>query len=129
DGQKAEFLGEAAALLFPIDWPEPFGMVMIEAMACGTPILAFDRGSVREVIDEGVTGFIVDDVESAIAALPHVLALDRVRVRQQFDERFTAASMATNYVDLYERAFATARRASATARSEDVAVSHETLVN
>lgn len=129
DCDKAEFLGEAAALLFPIDWPEPFGMVMIEAMACGTPILAFDRGSVREVIDEGVTGLIVDDVQSAVAALPRVLALDRVRVRRQFDERFTAASMATNYVDLYGRAFAATGRASAPARSEDVAVSRETLVN
>lgn len=106
DSEKGKFLGEASALLFPIDWPEPFGMVMIEAMACGTPVLAFDHGSVREVIDEGVTGFIVDDVEGGIAAIPRLLALDRARVRRQFDERFTATSMAKAYVALYGRAFA-----------------------
>jgi glycosyltransferase involved in cell wall biosynthesis len=129
DGDKARFLGEASALLFPIDWPEPFGMVMIEAMACGTPILAFDHGSVREVIDEGITGFIVDDVQSAIAALPSVLALDRVRVREQFDERFTVATMAKNYVELYERASTSHMRALPAARTGDVAILHETLVN
>ena len=74
---KAEFLGEARALLFPIDWPEPFGLVMIEAMACGTPVLAFRRGSVPEVIDDGVTGYIVDTEDEAIRQLPQVLALDR----------------------------------------------------
>lgn len=129
DGDKARFLGEASALLFPIDWPEPFGMVLIEAMACGTPILAFDHGSVREVIDEGVTGYIVDDVQSAVAALPSVLALDRVRVREQFDERFTAAMMAKNYVALYERALTSQARALPASRSGDVAVVQETLVN
>jgi glycosyltransferase involved in cell wall biosynthesis len=129
DGDKARFLGEASALLFPIDWPEPFGMVMIEAMACGTPILAFDHGSVREVIDEGITGFIVDDVESAIAVLPSVLALDRVRVREQFDERFTVATMARNYVELYEQASTSETRASPVSRAGDVAIVHETLVN
>lgn len=129
DGDKAKFLGEASALLFPIDWREPFGMVMIEAMACGTPVLAFDRGSVREVIDEGVTGFIVDGVQSAIAALPSVLALNRVRVRQQFDERFTATSMAKNYVELYTDTFTRLGRSSATIRSEDVTIGRETLVN
>jgi len=102
---------------------------MIEAMACGTPILAFDRGSVREVIDEGVTGFVVEDVQSAIAALPRVLALDRVRVRQQFDERFTAASMAMNYVDIYARAFAETEGTLVPVRGEDVAIGQETLVN
>lgn len=129
DCDKEKFLGEASALLFPIDWPEPFGMVMIEAMACGTPVLAFDRGSVREVIDEGVTGFVVQDVESAIAALPRVLGLDRVRVRQKFDERFTAASMAMNYVDIYARAMKGTGYTLAPVRSDDVAVGHETLVN
>jgi len=128
DREKAKFLGEASALLFPIDWPEPFGMVMIEAMACGTPVLAFDRGAVREVIDEGITGFIVDNVENAIATLPSVLALDRVRIRDRFDERFTAASMAKAYVSLYARAFATAGRLPAS-RSEEIASPHETLVN
>jgi glycosyltransferase involved in cell wall biosynthesis len=128
DGDKARFLGEASALLFPIDWPEPFGMVMIEAMACGTPVLAFDHGSVREVIDDGVTGFVVDDVESAIAMLPSVLALDRVGVRQQFDERFTATSMAKAYVDLYARASATTGRVHAS-RSGEINSVRETLVN
>jgi len=128
DGDKAKFLGEASALLFPIDWPEPFGMVMIEAMACGTPILAFDHGSVREVIDEGVTGFIVNDVQSAISVLPSVLSLDRGRVRQQFNERFTAESMAQGYVDLYARAFTSTGRLLA-ARGDDAAVIRETLVN
>src|SRR5689334_755125 len=87
---KCEFLGEARALLFPIDWPEPFGLVMIEAMSCGTPVLAFRRGSVPEVIDEGVTGITVKNEEEAIAALPQVLALDRRAVRQRFEERFGA---------------------------------------
>ncbi len=106
DAGKNEILGNAAARLFPIDWPEPFGMVMIEAMACGTPVLAFDKGSVREVIDDGVTGFIVDDIESGIAAIPRLLALDRTRVRRQFDERFSSTSMAKAYATLYARVFA-----------------------
>ncbi|WP_045835020.1 glycosyltransferase family 4 protein [Hyphomicrobium sp. 99] len=128
DREKTKFLGEASALLFPIDWPEPFGMVMIEAMACGTPVLAFDNGSVREVIDEGITGFIVNNVESAIAALPRVLALDRVRIREQFDERFTAAAMAKAYVALYAGAFAATGRLPAP-RSDEITSVHETLVN
>ncbi len=99
---KEEFLGQASALLFPIDWPEPFGLVMIEAMACGTPVLAFDNGSVREVIDEGITGSIVTSVEEAIAMLPSVLALDRKQVRQQFDKRFVASRMASDYVEIYK---------------------------
>jgi glycosyltransferase involved in cell wall biosynthesis len=100
--QKESFLGQAAALLFPIDWPEPFGLVMIEAMACGTPVLAFNRGSVSEVVDNGVTGAIVDNVEDAIAALPGVLSLSRSAVRARFEERFSAARMASDYVALYE---------------------------
>jgi glycosyltransferase involved in cell wall biosynthesis len=99
--EKQEFLGEAAALMFPIDWPEPFGLVMIEAMACGTPVLAFRCGSVAEVIDEGLTGMIVDSEAAAVAALPAVLALDRQAVRRRFDERFTAARMAKDYVKVY----------------------------
>ena len=102
--QKTQFLGEALALLFPIDWPEPFGLSMIEAMACGTPVLAFGCGSVPEVIDEGVTGSIVDSVEEAIAALPRVMALDRQKVRRRFEQRFTATRMAKDY-----RAKSTAR--------------------
>jgi len=103
DARKNEFLGEASALLFPIDWPEPFGLVMIEAMACGTPVLAFRKGSVAEIIDDGVTGRIVDTMEEAVAALPEVLALDRRLVRRRFEERFSAARMARDYVSLYRR--------------------------
>jgi glycosyltransferase involved in cell wall biosynthesis len=110
ESDKSKFLGEAAALLFPINWPEPFGLVMIEAMACGTPVLAFRHGSVPEVIDEGVTGYIVDDIESAVATIPRLLSLDRRRVRQRFEERFTATRMAKSYVSLYSRAFASLGR-------------------
>jgi glycosyltransferase involved in cell wall biosynthesis len=101
DRQKNQFLGEALALLFPIDWPEPFGLAMIEAMACGAPVLAFRRGSVPEIIDDGVTGVIVDGMDQAAAALPRVLGLDRRNVRRRFEERFSAALMAKNYVNLY----------------------------
>jgi glycosyltransferase involved in cell wall biosynthesis len=100
--QKSDFLGEARALLFPIDWPEPFGLVMIEAMACGTPVLAFRAGSVPEVIDEGVTGLIVDTLDEAVAAMPRVLSLDRAAVRRRFEERFSAKRMALDYVSVYE---------------------------
>ena len=100
---KTKFLGEARALLFPIDWPEPFGLVMIEAMACGTPVLAFRHGSVPEVIDNGVTGRIVESVPEALAAMPELLAMDRRVVRRRFEERFTAERMAHDYVKLYER--------------------------
>ncbi len=95
---KSEFLGDARALLFPIDWPEPFGLSMIEAMACGTPVLAFRCGSVPEVIDQGVTGLIVDTMDEAIRMLPQVLALDRRAVRRRFEQRFSAARMAKDYV-------------------------------
>jgi glycosyltransferase involved in cell wall biosynthesis len=98
---KTEFLGEALALLFPIDWPEPFGLVMIEAMACGTPVLAFRQGSVSEIIDQGVTGVIVDTMEEAARMLPRVIALDRRAVRRRFEQRFSSARMATDYVALY----------------------------
>jgi glycosyltransferase involved in cell wall biosynthesis len=98
---KTEFLGDASALLFPIDWPEPFGLSMIEAMACGTPVLAFRRGSVPEIIDDGVTGMTVDDVEEAVQVLPQLLSLDRRTVRQRFEERFSATRMAKDYLSLY----------------------------
>jgi glycosyltransferase involved in cell wall biosynthesis len=98
---KTAFLGEASALLFPIDWPEPFGLSMIEAMACGTPVLAFRAGAVDEIIDEGVTGMIVDTVEEATQALPRLIAFDRHAVRRRFDERFTATRMAKDYVSVY----------------------------
>jgi glycosyltransferase involved in cell wall biosynthesis len=100
--RKSSFLGEARALLFPIDWPEPFGLVMIEAMACGTPVMAFRNGSVAEVIDEGVTGCVVDSEEQAICKLGSLLALDRGRVRRRFEERFTASRMASDYVATYK---------------------------
>jgi glycosyltransferase involved in cell wall biosynthesis len=98
---KTAFLGNAAALLFPIDWPEPFGLVMIEAMACGTPVLAFGCGSVQEIVDQGTTGFIVNTVDEAVRALPHVIALDRRDVRKRFEERFSVARMAQSYVEVY----------------------------
>jgi glycosyltransferase involved in cell wall biosynthesis len=103
DAQKNEFLGEAQALLFPIDWPEPFGLVMIEAMACGTPVLAFGNGSVSEIIDQGITGRIVHTTEQAVSALPQVLALDRRAVRRRFEKRFSATRMANDYVSVYRK--------------------------
>lgn len=101
EAQKARFLGGARALLFPIDWEEPFGLVMIEAMACGTPVIAFRRGSVPEVIDDGVSGFVVEDVSDAVNAMGKLDALDRKRVRAAFDQRFTVERMARDYVELY----------------------------
>jgi glycosyltransferase involved in cell wall biosynthesis len=98
---KSEFLGKAGALLFPIDWPEPFGLSMIEAMACGTPVLAFRCGSVPEIIDPGVTGSIVRTMAEAIRTLPQVLALDRRTVRQRFEQRFSATRMAKDYIQVY----------------------------
>jgi len=102
DQQKPAFLSGAHALLFPIDWPEPFGLVMIEAMACGTPVIAFRSGSVPEVIDDGVSGFIVDNEDEAVAAVKRLHKLDRATVRATFDRRWTARRMAEDYVDLYE---------------------------
>jgi glycosyltransferase involved in cell wall biosynthesis len=102
DAEKGEFLGNAYALLFPIDWPEPFGLVMIEAMACGTPVIACCHGSVPEVMEEGVTGFVVDDVDQAVAAVGRVASLSRARCRQVFEERFTVSRMAEQYVALYQ---------------------------
>jgi glycosyltransferase involved in cell wall biosynthesis len=103
DQQKNEFLGNAFALLFPIDWPEPFGLVMIEAMACGTPVIAYDRGSVPEVMENGVTGFIVGEEDEAAEAVGRVWHLSRARCREVFEKRFTAGRMANDYINLYER--------------------------
>ena len=100
--QKSEFLGRASALLFPIDWPEPFGLVMIEAMACGVPVVAFRGGSVAEIIDDGVTGFVVDNIDDAIAAARRVHQLERRDCRAVFEERFSASRMARDYLTLYE---------------------------
>ncbi|MEP9375349.1 glycosyltransferase family 4 protein [Aquabacter sp. CN5-332] len=99
--EKPAFLSGALALLVPIDWPEPFGLVMIEAMACGTPVIAFNRGSVPEVIEDGVTGFIVEDETSAASAVRHLPPLSRIKIRQRFEERFTARRMAQDYLDIY----------------------------
>jgi glycosyltransferase involved in cell wall biosynthesis len=104
--QKASFLGGAKALLFPIDWPEPFGLVMIESLACGTPVIAFRGGSVDEVLDDGVTGFVVESVEAAVEALDRVDRLDRGECRNVFERRFSARRMTREYVELYERLIA-----------------------
>jgi glycosyltransferase involved in cell wall biosynthesis len=101
DEKKQPFLAGAAALLFPIDWPEPFGLVMIEAMACGTPVIAYRSGSVPEVIEDGVTGFIVDGEEEAIRAVRELPRLDRRIIRARFEERFTAVRMAREYEARY----------------------------
>lgn len=101
DRQKADFLGNARALLFPIDWPEPFGLVMIEAMACATPVIAFRCGSVPEVIDDGVSGYIVNSVEDAITAVRKLDLLSRAQVRRRFEKRFTVSRMASDYVTIY----------------------------
>jgi len=101
DTQKSEFLSGAVVLLVPIDWPEPFGLVMIEAMACGTPVIAFNRGSVPEVIEDGLTGFIVEDVNGAIGAVDRLGHLPRAKIRQRFEERFTARRMAQDYLSVY----------------------------
>jgi glycosyltransferase involved in cell wall biosynthesis len=103
DAGKPDFLGNAAALLFPIDWPEPFGLVMIEAMACGTPVIAWRAGSVPEVIDEGRTGFIVDTIADAVEAVQRCRRLDRSDVRRHFEQRFDAQRMAADYECLYLR--------------------------
>lgn len=101
---KDEFLGSAQALIFPIDWPEPFGLVMIEAMACGTPVVAYGCGSVPEIIDNGVTGYIVSDLDGAVEAVKEVKALDRRACRAHFLKRFSVARMAKDYLAVYQRA-------------------------
>jgi len=103
DDQKEEFLGNALALLFPIDWPEPFGMVMIEALATGTPVLAFNHGSVPEIIEHGMTGFVVDHMQQAIEAVEKLYLIDRSLCREVFERSFTSTVMAENYVALYEQ--------------------------
>jgi glycosyltransferase involved in cell wall biosynthesis len=119
DRQKVEFLGGAAALLFPIDWAEPFGLVMTEAMACGTPTIAFRRGSVAEIIDDGITGFIVDNIDGAVDAINKVKYFDRQRCRKVFERRFSVKRMATEYLKVYQKLIeAKVRRAP---RAKDLA--------
>ena len=110
DAQKPAFLSAAHALIFPINWPEPFGLVMIESMACGTPVIAFNCGSVPEVMDDGVTGFVVNDIDQAVSAVGKLHTLDRAVVRATFDRRFTARRMAEDYVDVYRSLAQPARR-------------------
>lgn len=103
DAEKNVFLGQAQAVLFPIDWEEPFGMVMMEAMACGTPVIAYERGSVPEVVDHGLTGFIVADQTQALDVLQDIRNFDRVRCREVFERRFSVCRMADEYLHCYER--------------------------
>ncbi|MEZ4601093.1 MAG: glycosyltransferase family 4 protein [Syntrophotaleaceae bacterium] len=103
DREKEEFLGNAHALLFPIDWPEPFGLVMIESMACGTPVIAFRKGSVPEVMENGLTGYVVEDLKSAALAVEQISSLDRSRCRRIFEERFSVSKMAQDYLALYRQ--------------------------
>jgi glycosyltransferase involved in cell wall biosynthesis len=101
DAEKSQFLSGAIGLLVPIDWPEPFGLVMIEAMACGTPVVAYNRGSVAEIIDDGLTGFVVEDETSAVSAVDRLSVLSRAAIRKQFEARFTARRMALDYLAAY----------------------------
>ncbi|MDR5727810.1 MAG: glycosyltransferase family 4 protein [Terriglobia bacterium] len=103
ESEKSEFLGNAYALLFLIDWEEPFGLVMTEAMACGTPVIAYRRGSVPEVIDDGVSGYIVDNMEDAVEAVGRIPALSRLKIRKVFEDRFSARRMCHDYIEIYRR--------------------------
>ncbi len=113
EAEKNEFLGQAYALLFPIDWPEPFGLVMIEAMACGTPVIARLHGSVPEIMEPGVTGFVVKDLAGAVQAVAQVGQLSRQRCREVFDTKFTVTRMATDYLDIYDMLCASTPRSTA----------------
>ena len=101
EAAKPGFLGNATALLFPIDWPQPFGLAMVEAMSCGTPVIAWRRGAVPEIVDQGITGFIVESIDEAVHALARIPALDRTRVRERFEQRFSAARMTRDYLAVY----------------------------
>ena len=103
DEEKGALLGDAIALLFPIDWPEPFGLVQIEAMACGTPVIAFRRGAVPEITEPGATGCLIDNIDEAVAAIPMVQRLDRRSIRRHFEKRFVVERMAHDYLELYRK--------------------------
>jgi len=103
DAEKCDFLGDAAAVICPYDWPEPFGLVLIEALACGTPVLAYRRGSIPEILEDGVTGFICENLQEMVAAVGRLPLIDRRRCRESFEQRFTIRRMAEEYVSLYER--------------------------
>ncbi|HXV01491.1 MAG TPA: glycosyltransferase family 4 protein [Caulobacteraceae bacterium] len=129
DARKSEFLGGAMALLFPIQWPEPFGLVMIEAMACGTPVIGYRHGSAPEVIDDGVTGFLVDGEDGAVAAVARARNLDRREVRRRFARRFSATAMARGYLDLYADRLARCPYAPELASSGGAAENQDTVAN
>jgi glycosyltransferase involved in cell wall biosynthesis len=103
DDEKDDFLGDAYAMLAPYDWPEPFGLVLIEALACGTPVLAYRRGSIPEIIDDGVTGFVCDDFNDMVAAVDRIGMIQRTNCRQAFDARFSVERMAQDYVNVYRQ--------------------------
>ena len=103
DAEKQELLGGAVALLAPVNWPEPFGLVMIEAMACGTPVIAFRRGSIPEIVDDGVTGFVVRNIDEGVLAVNRAAAVSRYRVRERFEKRFSVERMTRDYVSIYNR--------------------------
>ncbi|WP_424629290.1 glycosyltransferase family 4 protein [Bradyrhizobium sp. SYSU BS000235] len=103
DAEKSDFLSAAVALIVPIDWPEPFGLVMIEAMACGTPVVAYNRGAAPEIVEDGVTGFVVEDETSAVGAIKNIGLISRTKVREQFEQRFTAKRMALDYLTAYRK--------------------------
>jgi glycosyltransferase involved in cell wall biosynthesis len=107
DAEKNDFLGDALALLAPFDWPEPFGLVLIEALACGTPILAYGRGSIPEIVEDGITGFVTDNLNDMLAAVGKVRNLDRSLCRQAFEKRFAVERMARDYLALYEHVVST----------------------
>jgi glycosyltransferase involved in cell wall biosynthesis len=121
EADKGPFLGNAIALLFPIDWPEPFGLVLIEAMANGTPVIAFGRGSVPEIIEDGLTGFIVDSLDAAVAAVPLAQQLDRTAIRRRFEQRFTSERMARDYLRIYDQVLSARAFGTGTTRAPGVA--------
>jgi glycosyltransferase involved in cell wall biosynthesis len=117
ESQKSEFLGNALALLFPVNWPEPFGIVLIEAMGCGTPVIAWECGSVPEIVDHGVTGYVVHSEREALQAIGDLKSLNRLRIRHVCERRFSAPAMAKRYVDVYARLLGSASHEDALQRA------------